>query len=472
MSYLPTNPAPPSQLMDIAWTAITAPGTVQWKKVVYAGNGIFIAVGTNAIMRSSDYGKTWGAVTSPANKTWNAIATNGQGVLVALAHGGTGNIGMRSTDYGLTWSQPTTITSTILFNDIVYNPISGKFVAVGEPGPSDNNNVMISSDVGLTWSYAIAGSPVDRNYLKGICFNRGIYVACGTSDTNSVVWTSPDATTWTHRLTPGDTAPSFNAVTWNSTGGFVLVGDFGDPFAGTLSSWDGITWTISAPGYETLRTGIVASSSLYVAVSVDGLDSQCLVTNNGRDWHFINTPEDNGWSSIAASENGVLVAVATSGTHRIMRAKLALTSLSSASLNVFQTAITGPTAIQPLVDQHLNAPLLADLLYTVDIAIDFTAAAPDGIKVSFDNSNLSPPSYMSCYVLIIDSPTKVIAASSLLTDLTTFVGVTGPTAGHIEIKGLIKVAADGVLAPTIKSNSGGTSTTIQGAFMRVFPITG
>jgi hypothetical protein len=472
MSFAPFNPSAISQLTEIPWSAVAAPGAIQWKKVVWVGQGIFVAIGTNAIIRSTDYGATWGALASPANKTWNAMASNGNGVLVAAAHGGSGNIIMRSTDYGATWTQPDpSVTSTVLFNNIVYN--NGKFIAVGEPGPSDNNNLMTSLDLGLTWSYGIVGSSADRTYLEDIHFARNIYVTCGRNDAGSVVWTSPDAATWTRRITPGDFAPSFNSVTWGTTGGWVIVGDFGDPFAGTLSSPDAIVWTIHAPGYETIRSSMVYVKGLYVAVSNDGLDAHCLATTDGQNWHYVNTPEDNGWTSIAASDTGVLVAVALTGTNRIMRAIVAPQVLQSASLIVANTSIVGPTAIQPLVDQHLNAPVKANLLYCVKIDIDFTADALGGIKISLDDGNLSAPLFLSCHLMIIDNTAKNIALATRLTDYTMTASVVGPTDGHVQVRGLLKSSMAGIFAPLIKpSNDGFGPTTIQSAFMSVFPATG
>jgi hypothetical protein len=142
------------------------------------GNGVFVAVGTSRVVRSTD-GVTWTLV--PAFAGGNLSVAFGNGVFVCLqASSATGYV---STD-GLTWTSMTTPGSGKSF--VTFG--AGLFVAAG------NFSSGITSTNGTTWTTQGLGSSSWRN----ISFGCGLFVVVGAS----LISTSTNGISWTARTIP------------------------------------------------------------------------------------------------------------------------------------------------------------------------------------------------------------------------------------------------------------------------------
>jgi photosystem II stability/assembly factor-like uncharacterized protein len=145
------------------------------------GNNIFVAVITNKILRSTDNtGLDWIDVTPAGNNMYNSV-TYGDGVFIAIS-----NIDIidklsfinnyklkRSTDNGYTWTNITlNIPNIEYMNYITYG--NGTFVIVGSYTNAGSNGLVIkSTDRGLKWTNV---SPLnDDNYLQYVSWNSVSY---------------------------------------------------------------------------------------------------------------------------------------------------------------------------------------------------------------------------------------------------------------------------------------------------------
>jgi hypothetical protein len=120
------------------------------------------------------------------------------------------------------------------------------FVAVGDANnASDQQTVMTSTD-GLTWTGRTTGLP-GYNW-NTVAYGDGLFVAVGTDTSGAgAIMTSPDGTRWTQR-TPGTYLQAGGAKIAFGNGMFVIVGNW--TCSGNIyyyicgaTSPDGITWT-------------------------------------------------------------------------------------------------------------------------------------------------------------------------------------------------------------------------------------
>jgi hypothetical protein len=125
----------------LTWTRNTGLPSGVWSSVKF-GNGVFVAVGTNVVARSTD-GITWTTGTIPTG-TYKELAF-GNGIFVAV----TGSAHASSTD-GLTWTtRAIPVGTNASFAGVVFG--DGLFVVYHGAG---NSNNMISTD-GINWNYKI-----------------------------------------------------------------------------------------------------------------------------------------------------------------------------------------------------------------------------------------------------------------------------------------------------------------------------
>ncbi len=373
-----------------AWTAHSAAQANSWSSVAYESE-LLVAVaenGTNRVMTSSD-GSNWTARSAAGdNDSWSSI-TYGEGIFVAVSTGGSDDPIMTSPD-GITWTARSVATDQI-WSEVTYG--SGKFVAVGcggyDNGCGTNASVM-SSDDGITWSaQAVSGN------WQSVTYGNGLFVAVGSGNTRVI--TSPDGTTWTPRSAAGDN-DWWTSVTYGN-GLFVAVGSGSDR---VMTSPDGINWTArSAAGDNDSWASVVYASDLFVAV---GSGSDYVMTSpDGNNWTVRTAAEANQWSSITYAsdlyETGTLVAVANSGTNRVMTAPgssvAQITATDDKTIAIHGAAtLSEHTAGQ--VENEFSYQNQSDVpLYTFRLApegenatISSAAFALSGIR-RIDSSNLS-----------------------------------------------------------------------------------
>ncbi|WP_020602272.1 putative Ig domain-containing protein [Spirosoma spitsbergense] len=205
------------------------------------GNGLFAAVGGEALVKTSVDGKSWHMRYSNLGQSLNGIAYGG-GRFVAI---GTNGLVVRSTD-GIAW----TVSSsgpTVSYYGITY--ANGQFVAVGF------NGAIGTSPDGAVWTSRTSGT---ATVLTSVAYGNGVYTAVGVS---GLITRSVDGITWA-------AASSLPAIVYDITfgnGQFVAVVQGSAIF----TSPDGLVWTSRVSNVSSGLYGVTHGNGLFVAVGVD-----------------------------------------------------------------------------------------------------------------------------------------------------------------------------------------------------------
>ena len=326
------------------------------------GNDLFVAVGHNGTILTSNDGATWESqISGTTDHLYNATYANGTYVAV----GAIGTI-LTSVD-GVNWTNRSTETPND-FKGIVYG--NNMFMAVGENGTiltsSDgaiwtgisettdhlasvtfgdgkfvvlgSNGVILTSSYGVTWAVDSTNAREGYYGFFDISFSNGIFIKAAL---NGYLATSIDGETWTKvssnttnhlfRVAQGDKLAvvgeygtiltSSNGTNWTSqtsgtsndlngvvyaNGTYVVVGDSGT----VLTSTDGSNWTNRTNGTPNTLKGVVYDNGTYVAVGANGT---IVTSSNGTSWgsHIWDLPIQ--FNSVSFG-NGMFVAVGYTGT--------------------------------------------------------------------------------------------------------------------------------------------------------------
>ena len=239
-----------------------ATASVEWRSIAY-GNGVFVAVGTNRVMRSPD--GVSGAPVVMVN-VWTSIVF-GNGMFVAVASFGTNRV-MRSTD-GVTWTAASVESSE--WSSVTYG--NGIFIAVASNG---TNRVMRSTD-GVNWTPVL----VEQSSWWSITYGNGMFVAVAAFGTNRVM-RSTDGVTWT--------AASVESSEWRSivygNGMFIAVASNGTNRV--MRSTDGVTWTATALVASEWRS-VTYGNGVFIAVASTG-STRMAFSTDGTNWYYNNIP--------------------------------------------------------------------------------------------------------------------------------------------------------------------------------------
>jgi hypothetical protein len=232
-------------------------------------------------------GQTWTATSSLSVVTWQGLASSSNGqYLAATACDITGpyiNVLYTSSDSGKTWIRRTMCMFTRYIIAISDN--GAKVVSLSY---NSNQNVIISSDYGLTWSEkqvsltaiytdrlnAIAATPDVTKMVVGVWGNTYIYTSTNSGDT------------WTQRTLPKASGVT-NIYIWD-----VCITDDGTKMAACgyetntggsvdyiyVSTNSGVTWTRSA--YTASRILTTSNGSIMIASG----NSSYISTNFGGTW--------------------------------------------------------------------------------------------------------------------------------------------------------------------------------------------
>lgn len=136
------------------------------------------------------------------------------------------------------------ITFTKVYFTTIYAGTSAVGVACG-PGAivaalySNNNNLIVSTDAGATWTPIILPEGAWTYQVTAISFANGLFIMTGYYGSNPRIYTSPDGINWTKRLDTG-TPAQYNKV-YFANGLFFAASGYYDY---VIKSGDGITWTI------------------------------------------------------------------------------------------------------------------------------------------------------------------------------------------------------------------------------------
>lgn len=154
---------------------------------------------------------------------------------------------MTSTNLTTDWWVPSPLgTNTSTLRAIAY--ANNTFViAASDSWDGDKTKRFYTSTDATNW-YIQTWTNADTRAVNGLAYGAGLFVAvCERAQ----VWTSPDGTNWTQRVSPYSNNKNYNlnAVTYNPTFGFVAVGDSYNSGPGEIAtSPDGIDWALQTSG--------------------------------------------------------------------------------------------------------------------------------------------------------------------------------------------------------------------------------
>lgn len=234
----------------VNWSKRKLPSSQIWAGVGY-GNGKFVALASDgAVGAYSTDGYNWIATTLPSTAGW-ASPVYGAGVWVTVSTA-TGTTSALSSVDGITWTARTLPTST-----------NWKGIAFG-------NGVFIAWSAGLTsaatstngTSWTARTLPVSFTSVTYAAGSISLYI--GLPSSNGVIYTSPDAVTWTARTAPGEA--NYGVACY---GDGVIVA-YASPNKVT-TSYDGINWSYLK---------LTATTATAVSYSVYG-DGRMLAMFNG-----------------------------------------------------------------------------------------------------------------------------------------------------------------------------------------------
>ncbi|MBI3797711.1 MAG: hypothetical protein HY268_12190 [Deltaproteobacteria bacterium] len=196
-----------------------------------AWNGTTFAAAGERVLFSPE-GKSWTITASFSTCTFTRVATH-DAMFVAVG-GYYGNGCVATSPDGRQWTER---TSGIENNAAVLSSViwaDSRFVATGNinRGRYGITSVFLTSPDGMTWSRQGATS----DQLLDVAWSGSLFVAVGNHRRQGVIFTSPDAKTWTKRAT--QVSDPFRTVLWNGSM-FVTAGLNGTLF----TSPDGMVWT-------------------------------------------------------------------------------------------------------------------------------------------------------------------------------------------------------------------------------------
>ena len=259
------------------WTRATCPSG-DWRRVISDGAG-FIAVGTNAVMRSPD-GIAWSSATIPSGN-WRGVCSTPSGWLAVAERTGA-NRAATSPD-GATW------TARPIPSGDWRGCASGGGVTVAVEGFASAPSVRAarSTDHGVSWSTVSCPS----GQWISVSWSPTLNLFCAVANDGPCM-TSPDGATWTARSIGTATCRD---VVWSGTR-FVAVA-----FSGAIAqSTDGITWTPIIPGFSANLTGVAADPAA-MAVCAEAGAVRLARSADGLTWTPATAPVTDAWHDIAGT---------------------------------------------------------------------------------------------------------------------------------------------------------------------------
>jgi hypothetical protein len=170
------------------------------------------------------------------------------------------------------------------------------------------------------------GSITDRTW-RSSAYGNGIFVAVSIDFTNQIA-VSPDGITWSDQTAQ---TGGWNWVCY-ADGKFIAVGN-----NKVMTSPDGLTWTSKTAAAANNWQSVVYSPSLnrLVAVSLDGAANRVMTSDDlGDTWTIRVSAENNQWRSVTFG-NGLFVAVADTGVHRVMTSPDGITWTTQTAANAY-----------------------------------------------------------------------------------------------------------------------------------------
>ena len=248
------------------------------------------------------------------NIKFQAVCSDGNDTVVAI----TSNKSLVSIDDGINWEEYSCPT---LPND-AYQAIcygNGKFVAVG------GNQISTSPD-GITWTQST--HPSTGGNFRTICYGNGKFVV-GANAINGVpaetkfnIMTSPDGITWTgHSYRTDGGALGINkpvaSICYDGSKFAAMTGDTSSVTGSVWTSTNGINWTAGDSPFASSWNTMCYGNGTFVAVAWSGTH-RLMTSTDGLNWVLQTIPNSQDWNSVCYGA-GLFVAVAYGGaTPRVM----------------------------------------------------------------------------------------------------------------------------------------------------------
>jgi hypothetical protein len=290
-------PAPRDWLWQVAWSA-----------------GLYVAVGNNARIMTSQNGVDWTVEAIPLTNSVAGDPTN----TVLFCVGGDTNLLVAAGNRGSLVISPSALAPVLVTNldgsvftnyinlqGLVWfplpaattNDLSGACAFKNSYFLVGGNGTVLSSAKGTNWSKA---SVPTTNYLSGVAASTNLLVATGD---RGIILTSSDGHTWTKRVS-GTTNWLFR-VRWVN-GSFLATGENGT----LLKSANGLSWTPATSGTTNwLNDAVMVSNTCYVV----GNNGTVLASGNLVNWTNLGSITSLSLYGVA-SANGQLITVGLSGT--------------------------------------------------------------------------------------------------------------------------------------------------------------
>jgi hypothetical protein len=297
-----------------------------WQAITY-GNGIFVGVastGSKRVLRST-------YAIAPEIPTISSIAPRNNGVRISIAPSSSVSYYAYSIDNGFNWinSYPSINSNEVILdinaltNNVSY-PLQLKAInAGGASCPTSVIDITPSSGTipdaptNLTVNSFDTGSSIE---FKAPNNDGGSYITnYEYSLDNGTTWITPSPTIKESPITISGTLSNCSSYQMKLRG----VNEYGSGTASETSVLSpktstnpGNTWTKRTASENNTWSGVAYGNGVYVAVAVSGTN-RVMSSNDGINWTARMAAEANGWRSVCYG-NGLFVAVAVDGMTRVM----------------------------------------------------------------------------------------------------------------------------------------------------------
>ncbi|VGO17285.1 hypothetical protein PDESU_05881 [Pontiella desulfatans] len=293
--------------IDWAWQPSPDDSSHAWLWDMTVQNGIYIAVGDLAHIKTSLDGILWDQEVVPVSHTNTVLLGVGGTSNLLVAVGNAGNVlvsqaglqelsvtnGAVATNivaqtYGVVWTNLASFTTNSLQGVAATD---GLFIVTGEAG------IVFTSPDGTNWTERATPT---ANFLSSGAIGSGVCVAVGNEGT--LIRSTTDGASWS--AIPMATTDWLYRVRWIENQ-FVVVGENGTIF----TSPDGSTWTPRASGSTRWLTDVAYADGQWF---VSGYQGTLLTSTNLADWSELPLPTGKSLFS-AATKDGQLVLAGIEG---------------------------------------------------------------------------------------------------------------------------------------------------------------
>jgi hypothetical protein len=323
-----------------------------WLWQLATNAGLYVAVGDNATIMTSDDGVTWDTEAFPL--------TNGVSIsnTVFFGVGGNTNLLIAVGNGGATMLSTNQLVSVVTTN---------------ADGSLSTNTV---STIGVVWNPV---PPATTNDLQSVaCFSNQFYVCGG----NGTILRSANGMNWTAQTTPTTAYLSGLAV---FPGGLVAVGDQGT----ILSSPDGATWTARTSG---MTNWIFRAHYLGGMLIAAGENGSILTSANGTTWAIQSSGTTNWLNEITMVTNNYFIVGnlgtvlgSTNGTAWTNVAIITGESLFGAATQNGQLVVAGDVGaiLQAQIVPQTTQLQFLDFAYTTNEAVFLVAPTNNAVDLQF-----------------------------------------------------------------------------------------